>query len=77
MWTFRSVWLLHHLDGKLCLRDDKNAAFVTITPPSFAVAGEHGKRHTTHVHLPEAVSDWLNPLSLGTMSASGYNDNLA
>ena len=27
---FRAVWLLHNLtlDGKLCLRDDKNAAFV-------------------------------------------------
>ena len=30
MVTFRAVWLLHNLkiDGKLCLRDDKNAAFV-------------------------------------------------
>ena len=27
--------------------------------------------------LPEAVSDWLNPFSLGTMSASAYFDNLA
>ena len=28
--TFRAVWLLHNLtlDGKLCLCDDKNAAFV-------------------------------------------------
>ena len=28
--TFRAVWLLHNLtlDGKLCLRDGKNAAFV-------------------------------------------------
>ena len=33
--------------------------------PSPAVADEHGKRHTTRAHLPEAVSDWLNPLSLG------------
>ena len=30
-----------------------------------------------HTHLPEAVSDWLNPLSLGTMSASRYIENLA
>ena len=43
---------------------------------SLAVANEHGKRHTTRAHLPEAVSDWLNPLSLGTMSASGYIENL-
>ncbi len=28
--TYYAVWLLHNLtlDGKLCLRDDKNAAFV-------------------------------------------------
>ena len=45
--------------------------------PSLAVADEHGKRHTTRAHLPEAVSDWLITLSLGTMSASGYFDNLA
>ena len=62
------------MDGKLCLRDDKNAAVVYLHHP---VAGEHGKRHTTHVHFPEAVSDWLNPLSLGTMSAFGYIENLA
>ena len=41
------------------------------------MAGEHGKRHTMRAHLLEAVSDWLNPLSLGTMSASGYIENLA
>ena len=45
--------------------------------PSLAVAGEHGKRHTVRAHLPETVSDWLNPLSLGTISASGYIENLA
>ena len=28
-------------------------------------------------HMPEADTDWLNPLSLGTMSASAYIDNLA
>ena len=28
-------------------------------------------------HMPEAATDWLNPLSLGTMSASAYIDNLA
>ena len=74
----RTVWLLHNLTlgGNLCLRDDKNAAF-GITSPSLAVAGEHGKRHTMCEHLPEAVSDWLNPISLGTMSASGYIENLA
>ena len=29
-WTFRAVWLLRNLtlDGTLCLRNDKNAAFV-------------------------------------------------
>ena len=33
--------------------------------------------HSAHAHLPEAISDWLNPLSLGTMSASAYIENLA
>ena len=42
-----------------------------------AMAGEHGKRHARHPHQPEAVSDWLNPFSLGTMSPSAYIDNLA
>ena len=36
------------------------------------MAGEHGKRHT----MPQAVSDWLTPLSFGTMSASAYIENL-
>ena len=35
------------------------------------------KRHNLCTHQAEAVSDWLNPLSLGTMSASSYIDNLA
>ena len=38
---------------------------------------EHGKRHALHAHMPEAATDWLNPLSLGTMSASAYIENLA
>ena len=41
------------------------------------MADEHAKRHTTRAHLPEATTDWLNPLSLGTMSASDDFDNLA
>ena len=48
-----------------------------ISSPSFAVADEHGKRHTMRAHKPQAVSDWLNPLSLGTMSAFVYIENLA
>ena len=47
-----------------------------INSPSLAVAGEHGKRHAMPSHKPRAVSDWLNPLSLGTMSAFGYIDSL-
>ena len=38
---------------------------------------EPGKRHDLRAHIPEAATDWLNPLSLGTMSASAYIDNLA
>ena len=36
-----------------------------------------GKRHALRAHIPEASTDWLNPLSLGTMSASAYIENLA
>ena len=38
---------------------------------------EAGKRHALRAHMPGAATDWLNPLSLGTMSASAYIDNLA
>ena len=38
---------------------------------------EPGKRHDVRAHMPEAATDWLNPLSLGTMSASAYIENLA
>ena len=58
------------------LRDGKNAAFDK-SLPSIIVGGESGKRHALRAHMPEAVSDWLNPLSSGTMSASGYIENLA
>ena len=37
---------------------------------------EPGKRHALRAHIPEAATDLLNPLSLGTMSASAYIDNL-
>ena len=36
-----------------------------------------GKRPALRAHIPEAATDWLNPLSLGTMSASAYIENLA
>ena len=45
--------------------------------PSLIVGGERGKRHTLRANMPEAASDWLNPLFLETMSASAYIDNLA
>ena len=45
--------------------------------PSLIVGMEPGKRHALLAHIPEAATDWLNPLSLGTMSASAYIDNLA
>ena len=37
---------------------------------------EPGKRHGVRAHYSEAVSDWLNALSLGTMSASVYTEKL-
>ena len=62
------------LDGELCLGDGKNAAFLY----KFTISGRHGKRHsmTMSVRKPLAVSDWLNPHSLGSMSALGYIENL-
>ena len=45
--------------------------------PSLIVSGEPGKRHALRAHMPEAATDWLNPLSLWTMSASAYIENLA
>ena len=40
------------------------------------MTGVPGKRHDVRAHYPEVVSDWLKPLSLGTMSASAHIDNL-
>ncbi len=73
---FRIVWLLRNLSlgGKLCLRDDKNTAFVH-HPLPLQVSFE--KRHASRAHKQEAVSDWLNPHSLGTMSAFGCIAHLA
>ena len=45
--------------------------------PSLIVAMEPGKCHALRAHIPEAAIDWLNPLSLGTMSASTYIENFA
>ena len=36
---------------------------------------EPGKRHALRAHIPEATTDWLNPLYLGAMSASIYIEN--
>ena len=41
------------------------------------MGGKHGKRQNLRARQAEAVSDWLNPFSLGTMSASAYIDDLA
>ena len=41
-----------------------------------ASAGKHRKRQASRAHKQEAVSDWLNPYSLGTMSAVGCIENL-
>ena len=38
------------------------------------MADEPGKRHDVRAHEAEVVADWLNPLSLGTMSASAYTE---
>ena len=76
---FRTVWLLRFnlcLDSGLCLPDEKKCC-VCISSPSFAVEGVRGKRHAMLAHVPQNVSEWLNPYSLRTMSAFGYIENLA
>ena len=50
---------------------------ISISSPSLAIAGKHGKRHNMPAHKPQAVSDWLNPHSLGPISAFGSIANLA
>ena len=45
--------------------------------PSLIVADEPGKRHALRAHMAEAATDWLNPFSMGTMSASAYIEKLA
>ena len=64
------------MDGNVCLRDDKNAAFVELhhlLPWKVSLANV-----TMCVRISrEPVSDWLNPLSLGTMSAFVYMENSA
>ena len=39
--------------------------------------GEPGKRHNVRTHNAQEDFDWLNPVSLGTMSASAYIENVA
>ena len=50
---------------------------VCVSSPSLSIAGEHRKRHASRAHKQEAVSDWLNPHSLGTMSSLCCIDNLS
>ena len=44
------------------------------------MAGEPGKRHNVRAQnaqdFEQDVFDWLNPLSLGTMSAFAYIENV-
>ena len=71
---FRTFWLLRNLSlgGELFLGDGKNAAFLYKFTISRRVAGEPGKRHARRAQV---VSDWLNPHSLGIMSAFSFIEN--
>ena len=40
------------------------------------MAGQPEKPHNVRPQQQEAVSDWLTPFSLGTMSASAYIDRV-
>ena len=50
---------------------------LVVTSQSLAMADQPEKRHNVRVQQQEAVSDWLNPFSLGTMSAPTYIENVA
>ena len=41
------------------------------------MSGQPEKRHNVRAQQQEAVRDWLNPLSLGTMAANAYIENVA
>ena len=71
----RFIYFGCYVTGKLCPRDDKTNC-VYISSPSLAIADDPGKRHAKRAHRQEAVSHWLNPHSLGTMSAFGCIENL-
>ena len=51
--------------------------YIYLTSPSLAMTGEPEKRHNVRAQQHESVPDWLNPFSLGTMSASAYIENVA
>ena len=59
---FGTVWLLRNLslDGELFLCDGKNSL------PSLIDADQPGKHQALRAQIPEAATDWLNPLSLGS-----------
>ena len=41
------------------------------------MAGQPDKRHNARAQQQEVVSDWLNPLYLGTVSALAYIESVA
>ena len=41
------------------------------------MTGQPEQRHSVRTQQQAAVSDWLNPFSLGTMSASAHIENVA
>ena len=49
---------------------------ICISLPSLDVVGEPGKRHARRADKTKVVSDWLNPISLGIMSAFSYIEYL-
>ena len=44
---------------------------------NFAITGQPEKRHNVRAQKQEVVSDWLNPISLGIMSAPSYIESVA
>ena len=73
--TFRIVWWLCNLSlgGKLCLCDDKKYCVCIYVRHPLPLQANIEKRHTSRAHKQEAVSDWLNPHSLGTIDLTRFN----
>ena len=75
----RTSWLLRNLslDGEVCLRNDKNVAFLKVHHLKPVQASMENATLCARISRKQALSDWLNPHSLGIISACSSIANLA